>query len=78
MARKKIDCGGPSARFCRERQFPPSRCARGSMRTVRSGTARVVVCCPKGKFKNGRCRVGMRAQTILRPFSSSKCGTCRI
>ena len=75
---KKIDCGGPSSHYCRERQFPPSRCARGSLRTVTRGRNRVVVCCPRGKFKRGHCTVGTRAQTILRPHGSAKCGVCRI
>ena len=76
--RKKIDCGGPRAHFCRERQMSPGRCAKGSTRTVKRGSTRIVVCCPKGKYTRGRCRVGMRAQSILRPFTSSKCGVCRV
>jgi len=78
MARKKIDCGGPLAHFCRERQVSPSKCAKGSTRTVKRGAARIVVCCPKGKFRRGRCTVGMHAQSILRPFSNPKCARCRV
>lgn len=74
MARrgKKIDCGKGAAGYCRERQFPPSSCRRGSFRTVRSGSARIVVCRPKGRGTK------TRAQSILRPMSHPKCGVCRV
>ena len=44
-------------------------CAAGSLRTVRSGKARVLVCCPKGKWKPraGRCKVGTRAVSVDTP-----------
>lgn len=70
MGKKKIDCGGPKAGFCRERQFPPSRCTPGTFRTVKSGNARIVVCRKKGQKTTS-------AQTILRPKSSPKCRACR-
>lgn len=42
-------------------------CARGSVRTVASGRARVFVCCPRGKWsKRTRCKVGMTAVSIDR------------
>ena len=70
--RKKIDCGGPKAKFCRERQFPPSRCLPGTTRTIKSGKALIVICRPKGlKGKS-------RAQSILRPMRSPKCSVCRV
>lgn len=82
MAKKKpkIDCGSARAKFCRERQMAPSKCARGSFRVVKSGVARITICCPKGPrhWVRGKCRVGTRAQTILRPKSHPKCGTCRV
>lgn len=53
--------------FVRERQFPPAKCAKGSFRTIRSGKVKIVICCPKGKWRRGRCAVGTRAQSILRP-----------
>lgn len=55
-------------RFVRTRQRPISSCARGSFRTVKRGAHRIVVCCPKGKWnRRGRyCRVGMRAQSVLK------------
>ncbi len=43
-------------------------CARGSIRTVKSGKARVLVCCPKGKrTRRGRCKVGLRAVSVDTP-----------
>lgn len=83
--RKGIDCGSPGTNFCRERQRDPSKCAKGSFRTGKVGKTRIVVCCPKGKWSAKRakrglkaCKVGMVAQTILRPKSSPKCmDACR-
>lgn len=51
--------------YTEKRKMPASRCARGSFRTVRRGRARIVVCCPRGKWKRNRCTVGMRAQSIM-------------
>lgn len=51
----------------RHRQFPPSRCAKGSFRTITRGKVKLVVCCPRGKWRRGRCTVGTRAQSILKP-----------
>jgi len=53
--------------YVRRRERSPRSCARGSFRTVKRGTARIVVCCPKGHWnrKARRCRVGTRAQSIL-------------
>lgn len=42
-------------------------CAAGSFRRVRSGKALVTVCCPKGKWKRGRCTVGTRAVGLDKP-----------
>lgn len=76
---KLIDCGA-RGKYCRERQRDPSKCAPGSFRTGKVGKTRIVVCCPKGKWSKKRskrgqkaCKVGMVAQTILRPKSSPKC-----
>lgn len=44
-----------------------SSCAAGSFRRVRSGKALVTVCCPKGKWKGERCRVGMKAIGLDKP-----------
>jgi|CXWL01.1.fsa_nt_gi hypothetical protein len=43
-------------------------CARGSIRTVKQGDTLFRVCCPKGEWKNGSCRVGMRLQAIGKPI----------
>ena len=47
------------------------KCARGSFRTIRRGKKRIVICCPKGKFKDGRCTVGTKAQSTF-GFSPEK------
>jgi hypothetical protein len=54
--------------FVRDRQLSPKACAPGSFRTIKTGKKLRVVCCPKGKLKrNGRCKVGMKVQTVLTP-----------
>lgn len=52
--------------FIRRRVLAKRGCAKGSFRTVKRGATRIVVCCPRGKWRGGRCTVGMRAQSILR------------
>lgn len=77
---KRIDCP-QSGNYCRDRQAPPSRFDRRSFRTVSRGDVRIVVGCPRGKWnaRRGRCTVGLRAQTILRPLSSAKCrAACKV
>ena len=37
-------------------EFEPSSCFE-----KKSGKAIITICCPKGKFTNGRCTVGTRA-----------------
>lgn len=76
---KKIHCPGPKARYCRQRIAAPSRFAARSLRTVKAkGGRKLVVGCPKGKFRKGRCSVGTRLQTILYPLGSKKCrAACR-
>lgn len=51
----------------RHRQLPPSRCAKGSFRTIARGKVKIVICCPRGKWRRERCAVGTRAQSILKP-----------
>ena len=56
--------------FVRKRQFAPSQCAEASFRTKKIGGGKMlVICCPKGKWdaKRDRCKVGTRAQSILKP-----------
>jgi hypothetical protein len=51
----------------------PKWCDRKSIRTVKSGKARVLVCCPKKKWKAGRCTVGTRAIDVkVRGFGAVK------
>jgi hypothetical protein len=53
--------------YVRKRQFSPKKCAPGSFRTKTiSATTKLVVCCPRGKWSRGRCKVGTRAQSILK------------
>jgi len=40
------------------------KCARGSVRTVKNGKVVLHICCPKGEFRKGRCRVGTFAKEI--------------
>jgi len=75
---KKIHCPSGKGRYCRQRVASPKKFARNSLRTITRGSVKIVVGCPKGKFKKGKCSVGTRAQTILRPLGSPKCQVCRI
>lgn len=42
-------------------------CDPRSLRTVKSGKAKILVCCPKGKWSRSRCKVGTRAVSIDKP-----------
>jgi hypothetical protein len=44
-------------------------CAPGSIRTVKSGKARVLVCCPRSHWRKGKCKVSMRAVSLDAPRS---------
>ncbi len=61
------------ARYVHERLEPKGRFDPRSFRTVQSGEALVTVGCPKGQWdaKRRRCRVGTRAQRIMRPKGSN-------
>jgi len=52
----------------------PSKFAKGSIRTIKSGKAEIRVGCPKGKYskKTRRCKVGTRAVSILKPNPRGK------
>lgn len=53
--------------YRRYRQFAPGRCDKKSFRTMTvNHDTKMVVCCPKGKFKRGRCKVGLRVQSKLK------------
>lgn len=60
-------------RFCetvkvRRRAFDPR-----SFRWAQSGSAWVLVGCPLGRWRGGRCQVGMRAHVILKTEKSRRC-----
>ncbi len=45
--------------------FPAGKCAPGSFRVkVLAKSKRIVTCCPKRMYKNGRCKVGTRGVKI--------------
>lgn len=46
--------------------FPSRKCAPKSFRIkeLNGGKTRLVVCCPKGSWKNGRCKRGMKGTKI--------------
>jgi hypothetical protein len=77
MARRKkpIHCPtGGSARYCRGRIRSPKGFSPASLRTIKAkGGVKLVVGCPRGKFRRGRCVVGTKLQTILYPKSSARC-----
>ena len=58
----------PVPRGYRRKKIASKRgCARGSFRRIRSGKALLTVCCPKGKYRKGRCRVGTHAISVDKP-----------
>jgi hypothetical protein len=54
--------------YRRERQFSPTHCAAGSFRMKEVGEhgTKLVLCCPAGKWKRKRCKVGMKVQSVLK------------
>lgn len=53
--------------FIRKRIESPSKFDKNSFRTKEiSKHTKIIVACPKGKFKRGKCAVGTRVQAILR------------
>lgn len=80
-ARKQIRKRNPAKRkskgkYIRERVASPKKFAKGSLRTITRGGKKIVVGCPKGKYdaKRKRCKVGMRAQSILHPMKKKYAG----
>ena len=53
--------------YIRERIKDPDYFDKRSFRTIRKGDHLIIVGCPKGKWKKGRCDVGMELQSILHP-----------
>lgn len=64
-------------RFCKKVVIPRGRFDRRSFRTVSPNrNTRITIGCPKGQYnpKSKRCRVGTRAQRILKRKTAA--GTC--
>ena len=62
--------------FCREHmRDPKTACDPRSIRTVVSGKARVLTCCPKGQWQPRKewCRASLKAVSIMRPLEHEKC-----
>jgi hypothetical protein len=56
-------------RYKRERIAEPKAFDPRSFRVIdpgRPGHTKMIVACPKGFFRGGRCRVGMKVQAVLR------------
>jgi hypothetical protein len=51
--------------FCEKTVAPKSRFAKKSFRWIKSGRSWVLIGCPKGKFRRGRCTVGTRAHKVM-------------
>jgi hypothetical protein len=61
---------GSRAKFRHKRIVSPKRFDPRSFRTKKVGASRVIIGCPKEKYSpsTGKCKVGTRAQAILRPL----------
>ncbi|NDQ57325.1 MAG: hypothetical protein GZ088_09670 [Acidipila sp.] len=56
------------AKYDHEYVRPKSQFAVKSFRTISiGGGKKMIVGCPRGSWKKGRCRVGMKGVTLLRP-----------
>lgn len=70
-----------TAHYKRQRLEDPSHFARGSFRTkTLSPSRKLVVGCPSGHYRGGRCSVGMRGQSLLtrlNPVQYHSCGSCK-
>jgi len=55
-------------RYSRTRISSPKEFDPRSFRTIATGSGRhkMIVGCPKGKFKGGKCKAGMEVQSVLR------------
>lgn len=74
MPKKKIHV---TKTECRKRVKSPKKFDKKSFRSKRvSKRTRLIVACPKGKFKKGRCSVGMQLQSIIK--KKKKDGSCPV
>jgi hypothetical protein len=72
--RLKVEKGGKRAKYCRMRLADPKGFDPKSFRTkqLKKGV-KLVVGCPKGKFKHGVCVVGTKAQSMLKKKMDGTC-----
>lgn len=61
------------AQYKRTRIAMPDEFAKGSFRTITPGSGRhkLVVACPKGKYRGGACTAGMEVQSVLTHLNPS-------
>jgi hypothetical protein len=73
-----IECQKTTCR-CRLKDYRKV-CAKGSIRSKRSGRVLVVICCPKGKWsaRTSRCKVGTTAVALRWPKGRKAPRSCRI
>jgi len=56
-------------KYKRERKISPKQCSKKSFTIIKLGKKKkAVICCPKGKFKKGKCVVGTKIQSVLTPI----------
>jgi len=73
-ARLKVESGGRHARYCRMRLADPREFDPESFRMKKvKGGVELVVGCPAGKFHRGKCRVGTKAQSMLKRKAGGTC-----
>jgi hypothetical protein len=72
--RLKVEKGGKRAKYCRMRLADPVGFDPKSFRTkqLKKGV-KLVVGCPKGKFRGGVCVVGTKAQSMLKRKTDGTC-----
>lgn len=60
-------------KFIHCRKESPKKFDKRSFRVKKSGKAKIVIGCPKGKFdpKKKRCKVGTRIQKIMYPATAA-------
>jgi hypothetical protein len=60
--------------FCETTEAPRARFDGKSLRWKKSGRRTwLLVGCPRGQFKRGRCTVGMRVHKFLRHAEGGRC-----
>jgi len=76
--RLRVEAGGRKSKYCRMRLADPKGFAKKSFRTIKiKEGVKLVVGCPKGKFKSGVCTVGTKAQSMLKKKVGGICPVFR-